>query len=198
MKDLCHERPFGGKFDLCNVPSLDNLTYLIVLSDVHSPFHPRNVARLPSSCISGIQNPESYSLSSVAMLCFSRSSRLLDGRPGLRWPLSSASSSSWRQRYLLAISNNSQADTPMSRHSYESVDLFELNWSCGCFCCPLKEGYPLYCGQLDTGNQLRAWAPAYYKVGSLLLLLLQVSRVSRSGLQPVLIFVHLCCSHADC
>ncbi len=138
------------------MPSLDSLTYLIVLSDVHSPFHPRNVARFPSSCISGIQNPESNSLFSVAMLCFSRSSRLLDGRPGLRWPLSSASSSSWRRRYLPAFSNNSQADTPMSRHSYEGVNLIGFNWSCGCFCCPPKEGYSLYCGQLTTGNQLRA------------------------------------------
>ena len=98
MKHLCHERPLGGKFDVCNVPSLDNLTYLIVLRDVHSPFHPCKIARLPSSCIFGVQNPELYSLSSVAILSFSRSSRVLDGRPGLRWLLSSASSSSWRLR----------------------------------------------------------------------------------------------------
>ena len=91
---LCHERPFGGKLDLCIVPFLDSLTYLNVFRAVHSPFHSRSIFRFASSCIFGIQNPPLYSRSSVVMCWSSRSSRVFDGRPGLRWLLSSASSSS--------------------------------------------------------------------------------------------------------
>ena len=141
---LYHERPFGGNFDICTVPSLDSLTYLNVFKAVHSPFQACSIARLSSSCISGIQNPESYSLSSAAVDCFSRSSRVLEGRPGLRWLSNSASSSSWRLRYLLAVNTalsiNSVIDGPLNK----TMNLLHSNWACSCLRCSLEVGYPLH------------------------------------------------------
>ena len=49
---LCHERPFGGKLELCIVPSLDSRTNFNVFKAAHSPFHSRSIFRFPSSCIS--------------------------------------------------------------------------------------------------------------------------------------------------
>lgn len=98
--DQLHDRPLGGNIDCLMEPSLEALMYLMLFREVHSPFHSRKISRLPSSCISGSQKPESYSFSSAAIECLSKSSLVLEGRPGLRWLFNCASSSPCRSRYL--------------------------------------------------------------------------------------------------
>ena len=84
----CYESPFGGKLECRMVPSLESLINLNVFRAVHSPFQPRSIARVRSSCMSGSQKPDSYSRPSISTNCFSKSSRVLEGRPGLRSSMS--------------------------------------------------------------------------------------------------------------
>ena len=56
-----HESAFGGKLEGRILPSLESLRYLIVFRAVHSPFQSLSLVRLPSSCMSGAQKPDSYS-----------------------------------------------------------------------------------------------------------------------------------------
>ena len=96
FKVICHDCPFGGKLEVCFVPSCAIRTYFKVLKDVQCPFQSRNNPKLCSSSTSGIQNPDLYSRSSNTTRCFSRSSLVLEARPGLRSALNLASFSSSR------------------------------------------------------------------------------------------------------
>jgi hypothetical protein len=88
-----YDSPFGGKLDSFLTPLRVNRIYSRRLNEDHSPFQPRNKFKLSSSSKSGIQNPALYSLSSLSICCFSKSSRVLEGRPGLLSLCSCVSSS---------------------------------------------------------------------------------------------------------
>ena len=96
-----YDCPFGGKLEGCFVPPRAIRIYFRVLRDVHSPFQSRSSTRLRSSPTSGIQNPVLYSRSSSSTRRLSKSSLVLEARPGLRSALNFALSSSSRFMYLV-------------------------------------------------------------------------------------------------
>ena len=102
--------------------------YFSVQRYPQSPFHLRNFSKLSASCISGAQKPVLYSLSSIAIRCLSRSSRVLEGRPGLRWLFNSASSSSSLLRYLLQFSISQQHGSVSMRTVESKCVSFRSRW----------------------------------------------------------------------
>ena len=143
MRD--QDNAFGGKLECRLVPLRESLMYLSWFSAVHSPFHPRSLSALSSSCISGSQNPESYSRPSISIECLSRSSRVLEGRPLLRSFRRCASSSSLRERYLILVRMQSRIPRSSSLPLHQFMDLVDSNGAFSIFRGALEECYPLYC-----------------------------------------------------
>lgn len=190
-----HDSAFGGKLDCRIIPSLESLIYLNVFKAVHSPFQARNSAKFASSSISGIQKPESYSRLSISIDCFSKSSRVLDGRPGLRSLLSCESSSIFRWRYLVLSeiqNSNSKVNNTFERayEFFQAQESLQRPW--------LRPGRTLSFALQEISKLmfLRVCFP-YNKVDWPSLLLLRVFPTFPTERLPVVTSAHLCFSHSS-
>ena len=160
---------------------------------VHSSFHSCSNVKLSPFCISGAQKPESYSRLSVSIDCFSRSSRVLEGRPGLRSLLICASSLSLRCRYLSRVRKRIKGQgegirTSVQDHesSQRQEDLQRLWQRPG-----RTLSFALRCIRIFATEKFTI---AYYGVGWPSLLPPPVSPASPSFHLLFVIFEHLCYS----
>lgn len=175
--------------------------YLRLLKDVHSPFQLCNKSNVCWSCKSGIQNPALYSLSSVNIHCFSKSSRVLEGRPGLRSFLAFISSSSYRFRNLVNMSILPQwFEVPLSDLWTRACISSVARIPTAAFATPWKKAILVTTSHVSTCvvKWFQELSQSYAKFGWSWLLQQTACEVCLIAHSPVAVFVSLYCFREVC